>query len=426
MSVGTLLPIFGFDLSQNLLPQTEHFFQWLQQTNQQYWQLLPINLGSPNEPCPYFSYSIGLLNLPDNIEIYDYEVDEFINSQPWAFNLSLHQYYSSQFQSDSWWNWPEEIKNRKLSFLTETTTKHYNQIKPHILKQAKNFKIWQLIKQQAHDHNIKIIGDLPFYIAKSSPLVWQYREAFEINSDGSTPFVSGVPESKTFPRQKWGHPLYDWNSPTTELLWQIRLKLSSQLFDITRIDHAIGFYHYGKMDDKDTNDLVCAGPSKNFFDRIVQYTKSLNTQLISEDLTDFDASRLRESLTLYNIPTMKVLTLSSSDNCYLEYYSCNPQTLNSQTIMYTSNHDSPTLLDWIEHLHLHTRQQLASLYDTDIINPNELATHIRNYLINKHQGITIIPIQDWVLTKDRINYPGQICKWELNPLLIKDLLKINK
>ena len=105
------------------------------------------------------------------------------------------------------------------------------------------FRQWKALKAYAGSRGVRIIGDLPFYVAADSVDVWANRELFLLEADGTPRDVAGAPpDAFSTEGQKWGSPIYDWNRMEEEnyAWWQKRMHKSRELFDVVRLDHFIG------------------------------------------------------------------------------------------------------------------------------------------------------------------------------------------
>ena len=67
---------------------------------------------------------------------------------------------------------------------------------------------WSCIKNFAKSRNIKLIGDLPFYVSRDSADVWSNKSLFSIFKNGDLIFQSGVPPDYfSSTGQLWGTQL---------------------------------------------------------------------------------------------------------------------------------------------------------------------------------------------------------------------------
>ncbi len=415
--VGTLLPLFTFQDPNNFLPQVKQFIDWLRETDQSYWQVLPINTQPQHEASPYSSYGIGLNIQPPASPIDPNVRHSYTYRFPWINQLALFQTLQQKFQTDEWWQWPDNYRNYNLTTLTDFITQNSQSITKHLDNQISAHLLWSEIKKYANANSIQIIGDLPFYVDRRSPLVWANQNLFIKPSHPNYQWTSGVPADSSYPRQVWNMPLYNWsNTSNLQLLWQTRLQHTKYLFDIVRIDHSIGFFHHGQINTQDpTQDQIVTSSGKPFLQALYQYSHDIDLQLIAEDITYFPSHELHQFLSQNQIPITKVFTQGQTEN-YLDHYFIDPNSYTNQIIIYTSNHDTPPLLPWLKDLHSDLFLQLTQIYNTPTnVSAENLAIQIRNKIINSNATIKIIPIQDWLLSSERINIPGQICKWQIPP-----------
>lgn len=410
--IGTLLPIFAFD-SNKLLQQSHQFIDWLKANNQSYWQILPINLQPLTEPSPYSSYAIGL-QIPLQSEISPKQRQVFLSRHPWIRDVSIFLALRDQFETDQHWTWPDEFKNYPPTHLIEFSLNHKLQIQQRIDQQIASHILWSQIKSYANSQGIHIIGDLPFYLDRRSPLVWANQSLFT-NIHPDSPWTSGVPASSNYPKQVWDHPLYHWeNLKQLKYLWQLRLHHAKSLYDYLRIDHSIGFFHYGVMHKLDESlDHVSDGPGSKIFNFIYQTAQFYKLNLIAETVTDFEANQLNQSLAAYHIPDCRVFTQGFKNN-QLDPYFTDCGKYPQLTVAYSSNHDTEPLVPWLESLPDEIWLELKHQLKLDPQTPApDLAIAIRQQIIQSPAQIVIIPIQDWLLSDDRINTPGKKNTWQM-------------
>lgn len=419
--IGTLLPMSALGTFE----KGEKFLDWLQKTNQSAWQLLPLyetqlekESATKHVPSPYKSYGIGLdpKYLPKsfiNIFPTESQKNDFISTNlewinDYAFFCAIRDY----FKTDDWTKWDEGLKNREKDTLMKWKEKLKKEIDYHIILQWKLHEAYKKLKTKAKSLGISMYGDLPFYVSISSPLVWANIKLFQIEKDGSMNYVSGSanPSSAHFGRQVWGHPLYKWglNNKSIFKLWEIRIRYLSKLFDVIRFDHASGIFEYGAKDPANTeNDVVKKGPGVKFFEQLIKLSAKYNFLIYAED-SGVKLHDLRDCLKRLKISGIKIFrfALIEQKNLLIQQYaSINSYPENS--VVYTSTHDTETLLGYLNLLNPEQKRALASSagvsYDLD---DKILAKRIREAVLSSPARVVIIPIQDWLLTKDRINTPG--------------------
>lgn len=423
-AIGTFLPL-------RLLPDDRPFDEvlyqigdWMSRTGQQAWQILPITPRTWNwdmktqVASPYSSWGIGLdplfLKYSDDLSFPENEaVMHFVDEQrEWIEIAGTYVALTKHLESDDWQLWPEEYRVYSKEIRDEVGHRFPLFVREFYMQQ---YRLWQWflhLREELNRKGIDLIGDLPFYIDRKSPLVWAYQEVFELNS----PFTSGMPAGLLFPRQVWGLPLYRWDGYTEETLqlFELRMRWHGGLFDYLRVDHCLGLFESGRMHESDESmDGRVKGPGISGFERIVRAAEASQMQLIAEDLGDFDLTALHRSLDEHGIPGQRVFTMGLlPDSNHLDLHHADISAYAHNHVAYTSTHDTDTLLGYLYKLNDEQRLNLANLahieYDLSVEN---MAVAIRNALIDSSTYLTIIPIQDWLLTTDRLNRPGEVCDW---------------
>ena len=431
--IGTLVPLSAIyskqdnQHDQGTLKSAMVFLDWLKKTGQSAWQLLPLYTtqlepGSSMKrvPSPYKSYGIGLdpkylsfdfaKNIPSGNQLKDF----IIENSDWIDDYALFSALANYFKTDDWRLWDDNVKNRDAKALNIWRIKLKDEIHQHIVIQWQLHQAYQQLKNKADKLGIILIGDLPFYLSICSPLVWAFQNIFQLEKDGKMKNVSGSPdyEKELFGRQIWGHPLYNWkdasnNKPIIDF-WKIRLSYMAQLYNFIRFDHAKGFYQFGSIDLTDkNNDNYEKGPGESVLAELINFAKEKNVTCFVEDCGR-NVQELRQSMDKLNISGIKIFRFAYIKNInYLdkEYADVRYYPINS--IAYTTIHDTETLLGNLIELTAEQKKVLAGTasvrYDAD---DKVLAKRIRNAVIASPARIIIIPIQDWLLTTDRINIPG--------------------
>jgi 4-alpha-glucanotransferase len=403
--LATLLPLTALE---NPFIHGIDFLQWLKKTRQQAWQMLPIH---DNHVSPYSSFGIGLN--PRLLQAIDLPAarPEFVKKhQTWLLDYCLFMALSEHFKTDNWTNWPQKLANRDPEMLRTWKLKLVDRIDFFVRQQSFLDENYSRLKQTAAQNQIQLIGDIPFYLPLNSPLVWMFQECFLINPDGTMPYVSGAQAEDHFIRQVWGHPLYR-NDQILRLieLWKLRLSYAAELYDWVRMDSAIRFFIYGKIHTIDeTLDTIERGPGEEIFAPIIEYCHNLGLNIFLEDVSGYDLSDLRRSMEIHNVPGIGVFTYSLTNSEHIDKVHFDPEKLNSNCVFYTSNHDTPTLLGYIQELTDIQKSVLVKLMGLKKSkNDKQMALQIRNYFLKKARRL-ILPIQDWLLTTDRINIPGTI------------------
>ena len=195
---------------------------------------------------------------------------------------------------------------------------------------------------------IKILGDMPIYVAMDSADTWANPELFQLYDDGDPIAVAGCPPdyfSKT--GQLWGNPLYDWDylKETDYEWWFERIKAAAKLYDITRIDHFRAFASYYSIPypaENAINGKWVEGPRIEFFRMMEEECGEF--EIVAEDLGTLTPD-VTELMQQTGYPGMKVLEFafdSGEENDYL------PHKYTENCVVYTGTHDNDTVMGWLE------------------------------------------------------------------------------
>lgn len=418
--IGTLIPMFSLGTFTTGLV----FLDWLKKTRQSAWQMLPLHQtqlepGSSTKhiPSPYKGYGIGLdprylpepyANLcPTESEINDFVADNYEWLHDYAFFCALRDY----FQTDDWRKWDRKVRNRDSKTLAIWRDKLSEKINKHIQQQWQLHKSYRQLKQKAKQLGIILIGDLSFYLSLQSPLVWAHQDIFIIEKDGNIRYTSGIPNGPAahFGRQVWGHPLYNWeNNRKVVAFWKMRLRHQAMLFNDIRFDHAKAFFNYGVIDIKnEQNDRYKKGPGSNVFEELIAFSRKNGLSIFAEDSGDSikELKIVLKKLRVRGIKIFRFGLMEEKNKFYREYAKISQYPKN--TVAYTTTHDTETLLGYLHILSKEQKQFLAKIsnitYDPD---DKTFAKRLRDAIIASPAQTVIIPIQDWLLTTDRINIPG--------------------
>ncbi|MBE7088153.1 MAG: 4-alpha-glucanotransferase [Clostridiales bacterium] len=333
--------------------------------------------------------------------------------EDYSLFMSLKSRYGGSFN-----NFPQAYKYKESFALSEFKNSVYKtdycfwQFLQFVFK-----KQWQKLKAYANEKGIKIIGDIPLYVAYDSSDVWARPDLFDLDEDLNPVHVAGVPPdyfSET--GQLWGNPLYKWDALKEEGYewWINRVKHASTLYDVIRIDHFRGLDRYFSIDAKAETAVDgkwLDGPKMQLFDAIKNKLGTLD--FIAEDLGVLDDGviELREET---GFPGMKILLFafgSGDDNAYL------PQNTEENSVTYTGTHDNDTALGYLKTLtdkqfDAFKKQLRSALKYEGVIYPvvsrEDAARALMLCALANKSKLAIVPIQDVLLLDNeaRVNTPS--------------------
>nr|WP_320025482.1 4-alpha-glucanotransferase [uncultured Acetobacterium sp.] len=263
----------------------------------------------------------------------------------WLPDFSLYTVLSQHFLEEDWtkWNNPNLVKRQPAALLTVTSA-YRDEIDYQNFLQYAYHRQWTALKTYANDKGIKIIGDMPIYLAHASADVWCHPELFQLDAQGCCTSVAGVPPDY-FAKdgQLWGNPLYCWDVMKADNYswWMRRIKHALENFDTVRIDHFRAFSAYCSIPasaETAKNGRWIPGPAMDFFDQLAKTFPE--PSIIAEDLGLQDAE-LVKLLKNTGFPGMRIMEfafIDDLDNIHL------PHNYTANTVAYSGTHDNNTLL----------------------------------------------------------------------------------
>ncbi len=351
----------------------------------------------------------------------------------WVDDYAVFMVLKEEFDNKAWWEWPKALMLKEELSIGSFVNSREKEILVKKLLQWHLNRQWMKIKKFASEKEIKLIGDLPFYVSKDSVDVWSNKSLFSVSKEGHLIFQSGVPPDYfSATGQLWGTPVYYWakHQRTKYDWWLKRFKRQFELVDILRVDHFRAFAGYWRVDGQAKNAINgnwIKSPGKELLKTI---TKSFNVEklpIIAEDLGVIteDVINLRNNFAL---PGMKILQFAFDGNSNNPYLPKNIQGMN--WVVYTGTHDNSTTISWWDNLENNKRNEIDQTYGSSHIPP----WNIIEMGMKTNANLFIAPIQD-ILSLDnscRLNTPGTIkdnWKWkirETSDLLIYSLEKYGK
>ena len=425
------------------------FVDFLATTGQSYWQVLPIHptafgdspYQSPSAMAtnPYFIdldalVDWGLLrhcevreHIDDGVRIdygalFDRRIpllrvaysrfvpnqayENFVNkNRHWLFPYALFMSLKVRNHFAPWTVWGEE--DRSFAHMREREAELSSELSFWYFLEYCFFVQWTALRRYAKAKGIRIIGDMPIYVAHDSVEVYHERENFRLTEDGLPEVVAGCPPDAFSPKgQLWGNPIYDWEGMKERNFdfWQRRFARAFELYDVVRVDHFRGFagYYaipYGSEDA--TSGVWHTAPGNSLFRTVRE--RFPKGKIIAEDLGHI-TDDVRTLLSSFDFPGMKVLQFAfdQDDSEYL------PRCFETDNcVVYTGTHDSPTTASWLRTLSKEERERLRrecphTVGQNRVYDLIELA-------LSSRASLAIIPMQDYLcLTDDegRMNTPS--------------------
>lgn len=360
------------------------------------------------------------LTFEQSYEKLEAKISKFRKQQAaWLEDFTLFMAIKEQFGGISWQDWPDEaIRLRKPAALADYAQRLANRVDRHAFVQYLFFEQWNALKAYANKKGISIFGDMPIYVALDSADAWADPAVFQLDEHRRPTFIAGVPPDYfSADGQRWGNPLYNWPylKKTGYAWWLNRLSHMGQIYDITRVDHFIGFANYYAVPAAEhtaRNGAWHPGPGKALFDKIKAALPDIN--IIAEDLGAVSPP-VRKLLDDTGYPGMKVMTFAFSGDPYNEHL---PKYHTPNSVVYTGTHDNNTLLGWWGHAA--RQEKINCLLALGIRHDEDFTEAFLRATLHSPADTAIIPMQDILELPEaaRMNLPGTVggnWLWRMKP-----------
>ncbi len=280
--------------------------------------------------------------------------DRFCQEQAgWLDDFALFMALKGAHELRPWHEWDPGAALREPEDLDRWRAALAEPILCHKYLQWQFFDQWLALKTYANERGIRIIGDIPIFVALDSTDVWANPHLFHFDENLQPTVVSGVPPdyfSET--GQLWGHPLYRWDVMARKgyAWWIDRFRMAFTQADVVRIDHFRGFYNYWEVPAEEETAIIgrwLLGPGADLFRAATAALGEVS--IVAEDLGDFDDESRAGVDALqaeFGYPGMKVLQFAFSggpDDPFLPHNYAAPD-----WVVYTGTHDNDTTMGWYQ------------------------------------------------------------------------------
>ena len=336
-------------------------------------------------------------------------------SDAWLPDYCLYMAIKEENKMSDWQTWPAPLRLRDPKALEEFRASHADELGFWAFVQYEFAKQWQALKAYANSKGIKIMGDIPIYVAADSADAWAGRELFEMDSEGHPRRVAGCPPDYfAQDGQLWGNPLYDWpaHKATDFDWWKQRMKHATSIYDVVRIDHFRGFESYYSIPAGSTTAAGGhweKGPDRDFIHAMQQTLGGGN--IIAEDL-GYLTPEVKDMLTESGYPGMKIMQFAFDSRESGNYL---PHTYPRNSVVYTGTHDNMTTEGWRSNA---SAEDVAYACRYLRCTPETLTEGMICACLASVSDTAIIPLADWLHlgSEARINTPstqGANWRWRL-------------
>lgn len=325
----------------------------------------------------------------------------------WLEDYALFMALKDAHDGAQWNSWAMPLRGRQEKALKSTRKQHASVIHFHKFMQWIFYHQWESLKTYANEKGIRIVGDIPIYVAMDSADVWSDPQVFFLDEKYQPTVVAGVPPDYfSATGQLWGNPIYRWERMAKDgyRWWLRRIRAALRLYDIVRVDHFRGFAGYWEIPaDEETavNGEWVKGPGAHFFDVVKAELGEL--PIIAEDLGEItpDVVELRNQ---FDLPGMKILQFAFSTDASDKFL---PHNYKQNFIVYSGTHDNDTAWGWYRHSSTeHERDHFRRYFRTD---GHEVSWTLLEGAFRSVAVMAVVPMQDVLNldTESRMNLPGR-------------------
>jgi len=268
--------------------------------------------------------------------------------QGWLDDYGLFRALKEVNSGRPWNEWLPALVKRNKSEINQAREAFAHRIEAHKFSQFLFFQQWCDLKSYCNKSGIKLIGDIPIFVAQDSADVWTNPDQFKLDENGAPTVVAGVPPdyfSKT--GQLWGNPIYNWDQMLTDgfAWWIQRIRSSFKMFDVVRVDHFRGFaacWEIPAGDKTAERGAWVEAPGEELFTSVKHALGELD--VIAEDLGVItpDVEKLRDD---FGFPGMRVLQFAFGGDAK---NSDLPHNYIRNSVAYTGTHDNDTTVGWFD------------------------------------------------------------------------------
>jgi len=462
----------------NLGPWAYRFADFLHQSGQSLWQVLPLGPtstaygSSPYSSCSAFAgnpllISLELLagegflkqeDLGDQphypVERVDFEAvtktktqvlrkaterfrssgldrearfERFLKGNgAWLEDYALFVALKERFGGAPWYEWPKELRNRATHAMAEVKMELGDRIFQELVLQYLFARQWEALRSYCNERGIQMFGDMPIYVSMDSSDVWSNPRVFKLDEEKRALFVAGVPPDYfSATGQLWGNPVYDWDYLRGSRFewWVARMGHALTQLDLVRVDHFRGFVNYWEVPSSEETAIHgkwVNAPAVELFATLLRRFPFM--PIVAEDLGIITAE-VREVMKTFGFPGMKVLQFAFYGDVRTNPYV--PHNHVRNCVIYTGTHDNNTTRGWFrKDLDPAERERLFE-YLGRPVGEEEIHLALVRMAMMSVADTCIIPMQDFLGLDEtaRMNFPSVSrgnWEWRLDPELLTD------
>lgn len=328
----------------------------------------------------------------------------------WLEDYALYMAVKDSLGGIGWLAWEDELRLREPVRMEKCRRELAAEIDFYRFQQFVFNEQWTKLKKYANQKGIKIVGDIPIYVALDSSDAWAGPEMFQFDEHLQPAAVAGCPpDNFTADGQLWGNPLYRWDyhRATGYDWWIKRLDYCFNWYDAVRIDHFRGFESYYAIpygDPTARNGQWRKGPGFDLFKTI--QNRLGERDIIAEDLGFLTPAVLR-LVKRCGYPGMKVLQFAFDAREESDYL---PHNYHKNCVVYTGTHDNDTVLNWFKTMNKDDQEFCRAYLNLKKVSPKDLHWEFIRAALASVADLAVVPMADYLGlgAEGRINTPSTL------------------
>jgi len=323
----------------------------------------------------------------------------------WLESYALYTAISNERNQAPWWEWPEPLRDRKPEALRAEAGRLEREVRYHAWLQWVAEVQWNAVRGLAKARGILLCGDEPFIIGQDSADVWAHRDVLRRDARLGVP-----PDAFSATGQDWGLPYFDFEQmEKDDYAWlKSRATKAASYYDLRRVDHAVGYFRQWIRDEKTPTGRFIPDNEETWKRHGERHFRLLseNAGIVAEDLGVIPPF-VRTILKNLGLPGYRVMRWERDDNVYRD-----PHAFPAVSLATTGTHDTEPVAEWWEAATEEERLGIARVYPefqglgvTRDFTP-EIHRAMLASALNSGSDLCVLPWQDVLGTRDRINLPG--------------------
>lgn len=325
----------------------------------------------------------------------------------WLDGYTLYSALSAENEQRPWWEWPEPIKNRDPAALHGAKERLAHEVRFQAWLQWIAATQWQKLRDEARAENVLLCGDEPFIIGQDSSDCWLNPTTLRRDARLGVP-----PDDFSATGQDWGLPFFDFAAMEKDGYGWLKARATNaaSYYDLRRVDHAVGYFRQWIRDEKTPTGRFIPEDEASWrrFGELHFRLLSQGAGIVAEDLGVIPPF-VREILARLGLPGYRVMRWERDNLTYRD-----PRQFPKVSLVTTGTHDTEPVADWWESASPQEREATARAYSTfhglpvtQTFTP-EIHKAMLSAALQASSELCILPWQDVLGTKDRINLPGSM------------------